>query len=171
MTLPFVSVVRQAASAITGKSVARSLEKQYTRERVNEIERAKRVGALDFGSPGAEIERAKQKREEDRLRKKKEQEAKEEKTETTAKAMKEAGDKKKDKEAKQKKEHVCGKCSRSFESAHGLKVHISKAHSKDVSSEDEEELEEVPETLPEDAMSQTLPSFKGRRQTLRVCWS
>ena len=93
-----------------------------------------------------------------------------------ATAAKETEDKKKDTEAKGMKEHVCGKCSGAFKTALGLKVHISKAHSKDKAAEEDEEEEEVPETQcePEDqrrgsspdrAMSQTLPSFKGTRQT------
>ena len=91
----------------------------------------------------------------------------EEKTERAAAATKEM----KDKEAKEKTNHVCGKCSGAFKSAHGLKVHMSKAHSKDKAEEEEEE---VPETQfeqdgelrgssPDRAMSQTLPSFKGGR--------
>ena len=102
--------------------------------------------------------------------------ADEEKTERAATAAKEMDDKKKDTEAKGMKEHVCGKCSGAFKTALGLKVHISKAHSKDKAAEEDEEEEEVPETQcePEDqrrgsspdrAMSQTLPSFKGTRQT------
>jgi hypothetical protein len=60
-----------------------------------------------------------------------------------ATAAKEMEDKKKDTEAKGMKEHVCGKCSGAFKTALGLKVHISKAHSKDKAAEEEEEEEEV----------------------------